>query len=277
MNHLRKTMIALALTLPAAAALAGQPAESAQPASPPGQQAVPASAHLGVLVRNVPPALAAQLPAEVPRGQGVMVVQVQPDSPAARAGLQNFDVLLSYDDQKLFSADQLSALVAGDQPGRKVKLRVARAGKVNTVEVELGQQPARHSMPAPWQAAPYRMPPMQMPLPPRPMMPAPMPKQEQLPEITTESFEALSVEKLPNGKYRASIEFLGADGDKHSFKYEGSRKEIREQIQKTKGLPAPARHQLLNALGMSDSPWRGLDRHLPDLEKLFRRWERQEW
>ena len=81
-----------------------------------------------------------------------MVAQVQPGSPAAQAGLHNFDILLSYDDQKLFSADQLSALVANDQPGRKVRLQVVHAGKVGDVQVELGQGAAQQPMP--WQAAP---------------------------------------------------------------------------------------------------------------------------
>ncbi len=52
MNRIRKIVIALSLALPAAGALADQPTQSDQS---PTAQAAPASAHLGVLVRNIPP------------------------------------------------------------------------------------------------------------------------------------------------------------------------------------------------------------------------------
>lgn len=267
MNNIRKAMLALSLTLPAAAVLADQAVQ--QPAPPPTLQAAPASAHLGVMVRDVPPILAAQLPADVPRGQGVMIVQVQPGSPAAKAGLQQFDVLLSYDDQKLFSADQLSALVANDQPGRTATLQVVRAGKVQSIQVELGQRAARPVMPGPWQSTPFRMP--------HPVMP-PMPGQEQAPPTVTETFESLNVEKLEDGRYRAAIEYVGPDGKKLSKVYEGSRNEVRQQIQQSQDLPMPARKLLLNALGMQPQlpPMPGFNGPF-DIDQLMQHWRGGGW
>ncbi len=202
-----------------------------------------------------------------------MVAQVQPGSPAAQAGLHNFDILLSYDDQKLFSADQLSALVANDQPGRKVRLQVVHAGKVGDVQVELGQGAAQQPMP--WQAAPYPMPHPVMPHPMRPQMP----ERQPLPEISSETFESLSVEKLDNGRYRAAIEYLGPDGKKRSYKYQGSRAEIQQQIRQTRDLPPPARQQLLNALGMQPHwpPMNGFGGPFVDPDTLFQRWRQGAW
>ena len=59
----------------------------------------PPEAYLGVLVGSVPPALTAQLPDTVPRGQGIMVRRIEPGSPAEAAGMRPYDLLLSYDDQ----------------------------------------------------------------------------------------------------------------------------------------------------------------------------------
>ena len=46
----------------------------------------------------------------LPKGQGVLVVQVTPDTPAAKAGLRPRDILVNYDDQKLYSPEQLIKL-----------------------------------------------------------------------------------------------------------------------------------------------------------------------
>ncbi len=65
--------------------------------------AAPKAAHLGIGVESVPPALFSQLPDVLSKGQGVLVAQVAKDSPAAKAGLQPNDILLSFGDQKLYS------------------------------------------------------------------------------------------------------------------------------------------------------------------------------
>ena len=271
MNNIRKTLLALSLALPTAAVLADPAPQQLAPAVTP--QVAAAGAHLGVRVRNIPPFMAAQLPVEVARGQGIMIVQIQPDSPAAKAGLQNYDVLLSYDDQKLFSPDQLSALVASDQPGRKVTLQVVCNGKVQSLQVQLGQRsaPPAMPMPRPWQRAPWQMP--------HPMMP-PMQGPEQTPGNVNGTFESLNVERLDNGRYRAAIEYIGPDGKKLSHVYEGSRNDLRQQIQQSQDLPMPARKQLLNALGMHlrlpPMPLPGFDGPF-DPDQLMQQWREHGW
>lgn len=273
MNNIRKTLLALALALPTAAVLADPASQQSAPAATP--QVATTGAHLGVMVRNLPPFMAAQLPAEIARGQGIMIVQVEPDSPAAKAGLQNYDVLLSYDDQKLFSPDQLLALVASDQPGREVTLQVVRNGKVQSLQVQLGQRtaPPARPMPRPWQPTPWQMPHPMMPMP-------PMQGPEQTPGSVSGTFESLHVEKLDNGRYRAAIEYIGPDGKKLSHVYEGSRNEVRQQIQQSQDLPMPARKQLLNALGMQlrlpPMPLPGFDGPF-DPDQLLQQWRQHGW
>ena len=51
---------------------------------------------IGMLGGPATPELRAQL--DIPEGQGLLVRQVVPDSPAAKAGLQDFDILLKAND-----------------------------------------------------------------------------------------------------------------------------------------------------------------------------------
>lgn len=274
MRTLKPILLALSLVLPAAIAQAAEPAQAPTPAQKATPPEAAAGAHLGVAVNSVPPPLAAQLPADIPRGQGLMVLRVQPGSPAAEAGLQPYDVLLSYDDQRLFTPEQLARLVANDQPGREVHLKVVRGGQVKDVAVTLAKGAPRMArpyprMPVPWVGAGPQMPRQHRPTPPSaPGKAAP---------IVREVFESLAVERLPDGRYRAAIKYKGSDGKSQSFKFEGSREEIRQQIRQSKELPAPARHQLLNAIGMAERPlFPEFGRPL-NFDELMRLWRQGGW
>lgn len=272
MKRLKPLALALSLALPLSAAAedgAPPPAAGAAPAQPPQamKAPTPASAHLGVAVRPVPPVLAAQLPGDVPRGQGLVITAVEPDSPAARAGLQNYDILLSYDDQRLYSPDQLVALVSADRPGRKVHLKVLRGGRLQEIDVALGAGAPRQ-MPAPRPMAPWSRPPMAMPHPPVP--------EQQKPRVR-EVFEAMSVERKPDGQYEVSIRYRDADGNERSHEFKGSREEISEQIRNAGDLPWPARRQLLNAIGMAERPPLPPYGRPLDLEQLMQLWRQGGW
>jgi len=85
------------------------------------------AAFLGVTSKPVTAELAAQL--DLPRGVGLVVTFVEPDSPAAKAGLQEHDVLHKLNDQLLINAEQLSVLVRTFKPEDEVQLNVIRGGK----------------------------------------------------------------------------------------------------------------------------------------------------
>lgn len=81
--------------------------------------------------------------------EGVLVLRVQPGSPAARAGLQSAvltrdgrlvkaDIILALNDQPVVSVERLLDILDGYQVGDKVKLRIQREGQVLEVEVVLG-------------------------------------------------------------------------------------------------------------------------------------------
>jgi PDZ domain-containing secreted protein len=98
-------------------------------------------AFLGVEVESLPAALSSQSPATFPKGQGVLVVRVRENSPAAKAGLQAYDVLMSYGNEKLHSPQELMNLLNKDTSGHDVTIAFIRGGKSKTCTVKLGERP----------------------------------------------------------------------------------------------------------------------------------------
>lgn len=71
-------------------------------------------------------------------GVGAAVVEVTPDSGAAKAGIQPGDIILSYDGKTLEQASDLPPLVGMTKPGSKVPVVILRDGKQKTLEVTIG-------------------------------------------------------------------------------------------------------------------------------------------
>jgi mannose/fructose/N-acetylgalactosamine-specific phosphotransferase system component IIB len=93
-------------------------------------------AYIGVVTDKVPEVLAAHLGLKT----GLLIVQAQPDSPAAKAGLKTNDVLLQMNGKDVESPEQLKKLVTGEKPGATVKLLILRAGSKEGVSVTLGER-----------------------------------------------------------------------------------------------------------------------------------------
>lgn len=66
---------------------------------------------------------------------GVVVEEVQPDSPAEKAGLKRSDVIVEFDGERVRSARQFGRLVQETPPGRAVKATVTREGQRKDVQI----------------------------------------------------------------------------------------------------------------------------------------------
>jgi len=91
--------------------------------------------YLGVSIQNIDEALAEQF--GLKDRQGAIVGDVVPDSPADRAGIQNGDVIIEFNGQKVNDRDHLRNLVGLTPPGTRVTLKLIRDGKERTVTAEL--------------------------------------------------------------------------------------------------------------------------------------------
>ena len=65
---------------------------------------------------------------------GARIEEVTPDSPAQRAGLQEGDLVVEYDGERVRSARQFTRLVQETPDGRTVKMAVMRNGQRHTVD-----------------------------------------------------------------------------------------------------------------------------------------------
>jgi serine protease Do len=104
---------------------------------------------LGVMIQEMTKDLAKQFGLSEPKG--VLVGQVNKDSPAEKAGLKAGDVIVRYDGQAATSVRQVRDLVANTLPGAKVKIEIIRDGKEKTVTATIGNQAAETTAAAPSQ------------------------------------------------------------------------------------------------------------------------------
>jgi serine protease Do len=95
--------------------------------------------YLGVNIQPITPEIADGLGLKEPRG--ALVSDVQPDTPAAKAGLRAGDAVLAVNNEPVKDARELSRRISSLQPGVNVKLSVIRDGKERTVEVSLAKLP----------------------------------------------------------------------------------------------------------------------------------------
>ncbi len=95
---------------------------------------------LGVEIAEVTPDNSKDL--KLSSVRGVIVKDVEPDSPAAKAGLKENDVITQYDGQTVEGTVQFRRLVRETPPGHTVALAISRDGNIQNLSIELGDRSA---------------------------------------------------------------------------------------------------------------------------------------
>ena len=94
---------------------------------------------LGVHIQTLDEDLASSLGLE--EAKGALVAQVMPDSPGAKAGLKQGDVILEYAGQPIDEVRALTRAVGDTDPGTEAKVVVWRDGGEQSLEVAIGLMP----------------------------------------------------------------------------------------------------------------------------------------
>jgi len=104
----------------------------------------PSRGYLGVGLQPVDEDLAPSL--GLPKDSAEIVRSVVPGGPAARAGLQQGDVILRVNGQPVTPDQTVSYLVANTPVGSKVPLDIIRGGKRQTITVTVGERPTEEAL-----------------------------------------------------------------------------------------------------------------------------------
>jgi serine protease Do len=96
-------------------------------------------AYLGIMLQDLNNELAQQF--RVPVGRGVLVAEVQPESPAAKAKLESGDLIVAMNGQPVRSRPHLQGIVEQLQIGKTYPLGVIRDGKELKLDITLAEMP----------------------------------------------------------------------------------------------------------------------------------------
>jgi len=130
------------------------------------------ASYLGVGVAEISPERAKAL--HLKDEHGVEVRCVDNDSPAAKAGLREADVVLEYNGQRVEGGEQFMRLVRETPPERSATLLIARNGSTQTLTATIGQRKSGFAFELNSDDFPTVVPPM-APMPPMALPPMRMP------------------------------------------------------------------------------------------------------
>jgi serine protease Do len=97
--------------------------------------------YIGASVQTLTPELADAMKL---KGQpaGALVGEVEPNAPAAKAGIKTGDIITAVNGKKVSDARELRLMIGSTAPGTKVKIDANRDGQTKTFDVQLTEMPA---------------------------------------------------------------------------------------------------------------------------------------
>ncbi|HXA45814.1 MAG TPA: trypsin-like peptidase domain-containing protein [Candidatus Angelobacter sp.] len=76
--------------------------------------------------------------------QGVLILHIEPDSPASRTGLREGDLLIGFNNHSIGGIDELQRLLVGSEIGRKSELKIIRHQFQTLLEITPQEAPKHH-------------------------------------------------------------------------------------------------------------------------------------
>ncbi|MCL1148194.1 outer membrane-stress sensor serine endopeptidase DegS [Shewanella sp. 10N.261.52.F9] len=98
---------------------------------------------LGISGEAVGPVMAQIL--NLPGLTGVVITEIDPTGPAAKAKLQPRDVITKYEGEAIPGVEMLMDRIAETTPGKKIMMTIIREGKVYEVPVIIGEKPIHYN------------------------------------------------------------------------------------------------------------------------------------
>jgi S1-C subfamily serine protease len=95
-------------------------------------------AYIGIQPATLTPEIARLL--GINRTRGVVVMQVETPSPAAEAGVQAGDIVISFNGQETATAEELIAALRSTRPGDRVQLNVLRGADTQQITVIVAER-----------------------------------------------------------------------------------------------------------------------------------------
>jgi serine protease Do len=95
--------------------------------------------YLGILPQEIDTNLRKSL--DLNDVRGVLIAKVEDDTPAAEAGLQKGDVIISFNGQEVDNVSKFRIVVAESEIGKKIPVEIIRDRKQKTLKVELIKRP----------------------------------------------------------------------------------------------------------------------------------------
>ncbi|MGI9036618.1 MAG: S1C family serine protease [Pyrinomonadaceae bacterium] len=104
-----------------------------------------AKPYLGIGTQAVPLSESLRERLNLEQPSGLMMLTVETDGAAEKAGVLIGDVLLAIDEKTTLEPSDVQAALRGKEAGNAVKAKLLRGGELREIEIVLGERPARES------------------------------------------------------------------------------------------------------------------------------------
>lgn len=216
-----RNFILLMIYLSSSVVFAANPAQAPAPESQEEQiPTVNVAAYIGVKVDILSEQLAAQIPDDITIGQGILVTGFGEVSPGKDAGLQENDIIISYNRQPLTHPAVFIEMVRKDKPDNLATLKIVRAGEVSNIQVKLGKQE-------------YALTEKQI---------------EYRQNMLSKGFDGLIVKQFDDDDFSAAIRYLAPDGIVRSHTFTGTYAKMKYEVANANFISVPGRQAIIEAV-----------------------------